>query len=302
MTENKSSDMSTPIILPHNLQRYREYLDNNWNTKVKNPSATTYTTEMLSGHVLRNMVSFADQELRDYDLWDMFKTVFEDWKLKDWKNLPAPVLKILRNFLFENGVYTKIDNGSIAVKLENLIALDDAPEFPPDEIQKWLSKGKNFNSFYHPTNINNYNPIATNSKSQLQNIPRKNSETRFETPDLANVPVYNEQSRSGLKMPGVSDKLVDDIPSREVTNLFKLYYDDNKKYGGELYDSLDTKLKIFQDCCTKVGIHETQYHHAFSTMLKGRAIDFYYETIALENFTFLQMVTLTKNHFETEAY
>ncbi|KAI1003158.1 hypothetical protein K3495_g5047 [Podosphaera aphanis] len=103
-------------------------------------------------------------------------------------------------------------------------------------------------------------------------------------------------------MPGVSDKLVDDIPSREVTNLFELYYDDNKKYGGELYDSLDTKLKIFQDYCTKVGIHETQYHHAFSTMLKGRAIDFYYETIALENFTFLQMVTLTKNHFETEAY
>ncbi|KAI1003157.1 hypothetical protein K3495_g5048 [Podosphaera aphanis] len=108
---------------------------------------------MLSGHVLRNM--------------DIFKTIFEDWK-----NLPAPVLKILRKFLFENGVYTKIDNGSIAVKLENLIALDDAPEFPPDEIQKWLSKGKNFTSFYYLKNINNYNPIATNSKSQFQNIPR----------------------------------------------------------------------------------------------------------------------------------
>ncbi|TQS34835.1 hypothetical protein Golomagni_04768 [Golovinomyces magnicellulatus] len=182
----------------------------------------------------------------------MFKTVFEDWKLKDWKNLPAPVLKILRNFLFENGVYTKIDNGSIAVKLENLIALDDAPEFPPDEIQKWLSKGKNFNSFYHPTNINNYNPIATNSKSQLQNIPRKNLETGFETPDLAKVPVYNEQSRSGLNMPGAYWQLY--ITEWKYTT-FRSLLNDNENTSKSRLDILEMlfdKLRKIQRCLPKV--------------------------------------------------
>jgi hypothetical protein len=48
--------------------------------------------------------------------------------------------------------------------------------------------------------------------------------------------------------------LADEIPSREVTNLMKIYQDKEKKFEGELYNTLGAKLQVFQDCCNKVGI------------------------------------------------
>ena len=51
----------------------------------------------------------------------------------------------------------------------------------------------------------------------------------------------------------------------------KIYSNNNKKYGGEVYDILDTKLQVFYDCCSKIGLPEDQHYNAYSVMLKGRA-------------------------------
>jgi hypothetical protein len=74
--------------------------------------------------------------------------------------------------------------------------------------------------------------------------------------------------------------LADKIPSREVTNLIKIYQDKEKKFEEELYNTLRTKLQVFQDCYTKVRIMRHQYYHTFSVMLKRRAATFYYDYIA----------------------
>lgn len=74
----------------------------------------------------------------------MFRSIFENWKLQDWKRTPGPVLKIFRYFLFENGVYTKIDK---------LVVNEDFPEYPIEDIQSWLAKGKRFNSRFNPVKI-----------------------------------------------------------------------------------------------------------------------------------------------------
>jgi len=37
-------------------------------------------------------------------------------------------------------------------------------------------------------------------------------------------------------------------------NLMKIYLDKEKKFGGELYDMLRTKLQVFYNCYNKVGI------------------------------------------------
>ncbi|RKF62673.1 hypothetical protein OnM2_031047b [Erysiphe neolycopersici] len=145
-------------MLPKSLQRYGEYLDENWKTKVYDPSSSSYTPEMLSAHILRNMVSLMDQELRDDDLWDMFRSIFENWKLQDWKRTPGPVLKIFRNFLYENGVYTKIDNISIASKLDKLVINENFPEYPIEDIHSWLAKGKRFNSRFNPVKLQRPTP------------------------------------------------------------------------------------------------------------------------------------------------
>jgi hypothetical protein len=39
--------------------------------------------------------------------------------------------------------------------------------------------------------------------------------------------------------------LADKISSREVTNLIKIYQDEEKKFEGELYNTLGTKLQVF---------------------------------------------------------
>ena len=77
-------------------------------------------------------------------------------------------------------------------------------------------------------------------------------------------------------------------------------YKDDRKYGGEEYDILDIKLQVFFDYCNKIGIQESQFHSAFSAMLKGKAADFYYTMIVGRSYDFRKMIELTKAYFETK--
>jgi len=45
-----------------------------------------------------------------------------------------------------------------------------------------------------------------------------------------------------------------EILTKKLTNLTKLYYNDDSKYGGEMYNVLNTKLQIFYDYYNKAGI------------------------------------------------
>lgn len=67
MTDSTASGQSLqPTIpwfldmLPKILQRYGEYLDENWRTKANDPFSSSCTPKMLSAHILRNMVSLMD--------------------------------------------------------------------------------------------------------------------------------------------------------------------------------------------------------------------------------------------------
>jgi hypothetical protein len=77
-------------------------------------------------------------------------------------------------------------------------------------------------------------------------------------------------------------------------------YNNNDKYGGELYDIIDIKLQVFYDCCNKVGLPEEQFQKAFSVMLKDYARSFYYSRITGRPYDFIIMVAMVKEHFETE--
>ena len=79
-----------------------------------------------------------------------------------------------------------------------------------------------------------------------------------------------------------------------------MYSDDKKKYGGEQYDILNTKLKIFYDLCQKCGLPDDKLELGFSTMLKGKALDYYFERIDRQIDNFIDMVASLRTHFETE--
>jgi hypothetical protein len=88
--------------------------------------------------------------------------------------------------------------------------------------------------------------------------------------------------------------------AKMLTELTKLYSDQEKKYSGELYDILNTKLRIFYDCCQKIGLEPEQYHNAYSIMLRECASTFYYNRLVGKGYDFNRMVYESRCHFETE--
>ena len=97
------------------------------------------------------------------------------------------------------------------------------------------------------SNISNFN-----SKHK----PPSNGNNKYNLPPRDNSKDNDSNTNPYSPIP------TNEIPSRKVTNLMKIYSDEEKKFGGELYDILDAKLQVFQDCCNKVGIQRYQYHHA----------------------------------------
>jgi hypothetical protein len=80
----------------------------------------------------------------------------------------------------------------------------------------------------------------------------------------------------------------------------KIYNSDDKKYGGEKYETLDGRLLILYDFGLKIGLPESEYHNVFSIILNGRAHDFYYSKIVGKRMDLAMMIALTKTHFETD--
>jgi hypothetical protein len=80
----------------------------------------------------------------------------------------------------------------------------------------------------------------------------------------------------------------------------KKTYDNNDKYGRELYDIIDVKLQIFYECYNTIRLPEDQFYKAFPVMLKGYARSFYHSRITGRQYDFITMVAIVKGHFETK--
>ena len=91
----------------------------------------------------------------------------------------------------------------------------------------------------------------------------------------------------------------DDL-GRKLVELEKMYKGDEKsKYGGKLYDLLDTKLQVFINRCRKAQIPPEFYHLAFDTMLKDRPLQFYYDNLNTGTYNCEYMVDAMRRQFET---
>ena len=85
-----------------------------------------------------------------------------------------------------------------------------------------------------------------------------------------------------------------------LTELTKLYLDQEKKYSGELYNILNLKLRIFYNYCQKVGLEPDYYYNTYSIMLKGRASTFYYNYLAGKGYNFNYMIYKLRCYFKIE--
>ena len=70
---------------------------------------------------------------------------------------------------------------------------------------------------------------------------------------------------------------------KKLSNLAKIYAD-NAKYSGR-NDSFTFRLAIFPDICLKADVLPEAKIKAFSIMLKGLALDYYYSNISISAVT-----------------
>ena len=80
-------------------------------------------------------------------------------------------------------------------------------------------------------------------------------------------------------------------------------YTDEAKYSGE-NDNFDFKLTIFTDLCQKADIPKQEFSQAYSTMLRGLALDHYYTNLKSNplSVSFDKLCESTRNYFEGSEY
>lgn len=88
--------------------------------------------------------------------------------------------------------------------------------------------------------------------------------------------------------------------TRQLVNMSKLYSNHENKWSGKLFDTLGQKLRIFHDNARKVGLPESQFRNAISSMLKDKTWDYFFDKISAKNYNFDQIIWLLRQQFETE--
>src|SRR6202021_1919224 len=120
--------------------------------------------------------------------------------------------------------------------------------------------------------------------------PRENTPEPKTTPRVTTPELYQTTEHMKVKE-----------YNKELGSLVK-YYTEESKYNGE-NDNFDFKLTIFYDLCTKAAIPKVALAQAYSTMLKGMALDHYYTNPKNSRTTsFEQMHQATRNYFEGPEY
>ena len=72
------------------------------------------------------------------------------------------------------------------------------------------------------------------------------------------------------------------------------------KFGGEIFDVLDTKLVIFDDLCTIAGVHPNIYDKTYLIILKEATLDFFYNCLVKRGLIFDEMIKKTREFFYTK--
>ena len=122
--------------------------------------------------------------------------------------------------------------------------------------------------------------ISTNQPQPYFNHHRSN----YSPSDVQNwVDKLPEHREKGKFLPGQDER--ERINAKSLVDLMKLYHNDNEKYGCA-DDILNKKLLRFYERCEILQISKSDYHKVFHVILKGRASDFYFDSISGRGFDF----------------
>ena len=295
-----------------------------WGKTFRTEEPENWKEDIVNTNIVLMIVRWKNRKYRDFSLWEEFRESFEGWTQEQFTIATREALKELRTYLTSNGVWIRKQAGSnsYAKILYEVLTEEQQHMWTPEEIEEQIQTGQ-FNSELNQLplqqpELQSTRTIEPQSQDErpIRTIERTDLNTPMdETPQPPIQPYrrFNDNPHPSLR-PGtippqrdvhtpyesIASYEQDRQSTKQLVDLMKIYSSDNKKYGGEEYDILDVKLQVFYDCCTKVGFPHTQFHLAFSIMLKGRASSFYYDKISGRSYDFPIMVAMIKTHFETE--
>jgi hypothetical protein len=310
-TSNTPNPEISTLPIPQELQK--EVDPTTWGRLTYFDNLESPTPQQISGHIGFLIECWRLKELTGQALWSKFAIEFEDWDRDSWGQVPMRMTKYIRAYLLANGVFVDTDGARIAANLERVVKLTSFRVWTTEEINALKSRNiefrKNMEDPEFASDIQTVDkpwqpqPIPVPRTSQVPQ-PREHSQTPW-------LPERQYQGHRGT--PTHTPKLYrpkdTSIPhydppqdTKQLTDLVKLYANDDMKYGGDTYEVIESKLMIFYDCCHRLGISQWQYASAFPTMLKGRALTFYYDRLCgdPEPRDFQTMVNRVKGYFENE--
>lgn len=282
-----------------------------WGKKVKISDPNDLTEKVISGYILHTKLWYEKGEYQDYYLWEAFREDFTNWTTEIFDIGDTKIRRDFRNFLVQHGVYIPRNGGKIAENLSHIVQDNNYYEWTNKEVADFMKTSKHLYSRFNP-NIKT-EPSSTD-QAYLQNLHEVKSKRKesaahsaLQSQEPQRTPISSvanpdliSRNQIPLSQQPPPQRENQAAANRLLTDLMKVYQDDSKKYSGELYDILDTKVQNFYDCCHKLGLGADQYRNAYSIMLKGRASAFYYDRLSNQNYDFVTMIDLTKQHFETE--
>ncbi|XMA09892.1 hypothetical protein WAI453_002683 [Rhynchosporium graminicola] len=262
-----------------------------WGLSV-DPSNEEHCKEpVLNNHIYLAIETYRDEygKYLEKALWDQFRWDFDGWTVDTFKTANRNLLKALREILMLRRVRVDPNRGNISLAQRIYDCLTETAMEPWNEEceKERLEIGK-----LRPEYLQIRTPPLP--KDPLQ--PPTGGFPPPPPPDPLNEPSYRPYPH--FPLPEGNNGANTDLGRRLLIDLMKCYHNDDNKYGGELFDILDVKLQYFLDWCAKLGID--QFEPAFATMLKGRAQQFYYDKIARRGYNFELMVTMMKQHFQTQ--
>jgi hypothetical protein len=243
------------------------------------------TDKDITGYILHRKECYKESGYKDTVLWEYFKDDFEGWQKKTWERGHKDAVRDMRDFLREYGVFAARHRGSIAANLQQVLDEDNELNWTEEEVAKQIANGGKLVSRWNPNNtpaatrltsvastaspfnhftteniVQNTQPARTLEVPQSQKLSvadsTANSTAPSATAPLSLVPPQREQFPPPSPLPSQPFSFAQSPAplsgvSKLLTEPTKLYSEE-MKFGGELYDVLNTKLCIFEDCCRKV--------------------------------------------------
>lgn len=312
MASNRSSpapsddDRSLALPIPNKI---RDSVDRATWGKIGDfdPSDPSHTPTQI-GSVIGFLVEhYREQQFYGRALWSELLSDFEDWPEETFTKAPSLLTKYLRDFMVNQGVFVPTNGERIAKNVHEVMTRARFRTWSEHEILQHCEKNKQFNdNAANPEFIKDICDGITAPKIHISSVSGTDGGP-FVNPNTYGTPeppanTFPDGTSGWQRRPQPASSTPAEMPSpRQLTDLTKLYSDE-MKYSGEMYDVLEAKLLIFRDNCHKAGIPHAQFAGAFSIMLKGKALRYYFDRLCEANrdLDFHTLVARVKNHFETE--